>query len=136
SITSMSAVLRIVVFASLVAACGDGSAGTTLARGDTVFAEGFEGGTLGAWSDGVDTTRQRVVTDSSFAQSGRRYLAVTYPAGGDGGWLTHFLTPAYDSLFVSYWVRFPPTWVGGTKLLALYGSRSDDRWSAFGKAGI
>jgi len=132
----MSAILRIAGLAALLAACGRGSAGTPLSGPDTVFVEDFESGTLKGWSDGVDTTRQRVVTDSAFAQSGHRYLAVTYPAGGDGGWLTHFLTPAYDSLFVSYWVRFPPTWVGGTKLLALYGSRSDDRWSAFGKAGI
>src|SRR5881394_1234355 len=136
SITCMSAILRIAGLAALLAACGRGSAGTPLSGPDTVFVEDFESGTLKGWSDGVDTTRQRVVTDSAFAQSGHRYLAVTYPAGGDGGWLTHFLTPAYDSLFVSYWVRFPPTWVGGTKLLALYGSRSDDRWSAFGKAGI
>lgn len=102
----------------------------------TVFTEDFEAGTLAAWSDGVDTSRQRVVTDSGFAQSGRRYLEVRYPAGGDGGWLTRFLEPGYDSLHVSYWVRFPDDWQGGTKLIALYGSRSDDRWSAFGKAGI
>ena len=117
-------------------ACDGSSAGTATSSVDTVFVEDFESGSLAAWTDGVDSTRQRVVTDSAFAQSGRRYLTVSYPAGSDGGWLTHFLTPGYDSLYVSYWVRFPPTWVGGTKLLALYGSRTDDRWSAFGKAGI
>ena len=100
-----------------------------------LFAEDFESGTLSAWSDGVDPARLRVVTDPMFAQSGRRYLAVTYPAGRDGGWLTRFLSPGYDSLYVSYYIRFPPTWVGGTKLVALNGSRSDDQWSAFGKAG-
>lgn len=121
------------VVVALLACGGTSAAGTS--GPDTVFVEGFESGTLRAWDDGVDTTRQRVLTDSAFARSGKRYLAVTYPAGGDGGWLTHFLTPAYDSLHVSYWVRFPPTWVGGTKLIALYGSRTDDRWSAFGKAG-
>lgn len=120
-----------------VAGChGDGSAGASGTGSDTVFVETFESGTLAAWDDGVDTSRHHVVSDSTFAHSGRRYLAVDYRAGGDGGWLTHFLTPGFDSLFVSYYVRFPATWVGGTKLLALYGSRSDDRWSAFGKAGI
>jgi hypothetical protein len=120
----MSAVLRLLVLFTL--AC-DGTS-------DTVFSEDFESGTLAAWSDGVDTSRQRVVTDSAFAQSGRRYLEVRYRAGGDGGWLTHFLEPGYDSLRVSYWVRFPDDWQGGTKLIALYGSRTDDQWSAFGKA--
>jgi hypothetical protein len=128
----MSAVPSLLVL--LVVAC-DG-AGTSTTRADTVFADDFESGTLAAWTDGVDTTRQRVVTDSASAQSGSRYLTVTYAAGGDGGWLTHFLTPGYDSLRVSYWVRFPASWQGGTKLIALYGSRNDDRWSAFGKAGI
>ncbi len=103
---------------------------------DTVFVEDFESGRLAAWPDGVDPTRQRVVTDPGSAQSGRRYLAVTYVAGGDGGWLTRFFMPGYDSLYVSYYVRFPPAWRGATKLIALYGSRADDQWSALGKAGI
>ncbi len=103
---------------------------------DTVFAEDFESGTLAAWQDGVDPARQRVVTAPGLAESGRHYLEVTYPAGSDGGWLTRFFMPGYDSVYVSYYVRFPPTWRGGTKLVALYGSRIDNRWSAFGKAGI
>ena len=102
---------------------------------DTLFAEDFESGTLAAWPDGVDPRRQRAVTDPGFAQSGSRYLEVTYLAGGDGGWLTRFFMPGYDSLYVSYYVRFPATWQGGTKLIALYGSRTDNQWSALGKAG-
>jgi hypothetical protein len=39
-------------------------------------------------------------------------------------------------MYVSFHVRFPRNWVGGTKLVGLYGSRTDDQWSAFGKAGI
>jgi hypothetical protein len=111
----------------LLAANGDG---------DVLFADDFESGTLSAWSDVGDPARLRVVTNPEFAQSGSRYLAVTYPAGEDGGWLTRFLMPGHESLYVSYHIRFPRTWVGATKLIALYGSRSDDRWSAFGKAGV
>lgn len=112
-----------------------GGAGCQRRDGANVFAEDFESGTLAAWTDGVDPARQRVVTDPTFARSGTHYLAVTYAAGGDGGWLTHFFLPGYDSLYVSYYVRFPPTWQGGTKLVALYGSRTDNQWSALGKAG-
>ena len=103
--------------------------------GDTVFAEDFEAGTLAAWQDGVDPSRHRIVTDPSVAQSGSRYLDVTYPAGADGGWLTRFFLPGYDSLHVSVWVRFATPWQGSTKLLAFYGSRTDNQWSAFGQAG-
>lgn len=103
--------------------------------GDEVFADGFESGTLAAWQDGVDPARQRVVRAPGVAHSGAYYLDVTYPAGRDGGWLTRFFLPGYDSIYVGLWVRFPPGWAGTTKLVALYGSRTDDRWSAMGRAG-
>jgi hypothetical protein len=100
------------------------------ARGEAVFADDFESGTLDAWQDGMDATRHRVVVDPASARSGRHYLVVTYPAGRDGGWLTRFLAPGYESLYASYYARFPSGWKGGTKLIALYGSRTDDPWSA------
>src|SRR5262245_4172243 len=111
-----------------------GDAAATRGSG-AVFAEDFESGALSAWPDGVDPNRQRVVTGPDFAQAGSRYLEVTYPAGGDGGWLTRFFMPGYDSLYVSYYVRLPADWRGGTKLIGLFGSRTDDQWSASGKAG-
>jgi hypothetical protein len=104
--------------------------------GETVFAEDFESGSLAQWPDGVDPARHRVVTDPASAQAGSRYLAVTYPAGRDGGWLTRFFMPGYDSLDASFYVRFPQEWSGGTKLLAFYGSRTDNQWSALGKASL
>jgi hypothetical protein len=123
---------------SALVACGQSSNGLTGPDQLTgvVFRDDFESGTLTAWQDGVDPSRHRIVSDATQAQSGSRYLAVTYPAGRDGGWLTRFLMPDGDSLYVSYYVRFPENWQGQTKLLALSGSRTDDRWSAFGKAGI
>jgi hypothetical protein len=118
--------------------CGtapDAASSPTTWGGDTLFVEDFESGSLAAWADGADPRRQRIVTNPAFAQSGRRYLDVTYLAGSDGGWLTRFFMPGYDSLYVSYYIRFPAEWQGGTKLVALYGSRTEDQWSALGKAG-
>ena len=126
----------IILALSLEQGCATRDAGLASLQGDTVFAEDFESGTLAAWSDGAVPNLQRVVTDSTVAQSGSRYLDVTYAAGGDGGWLTRFFMPGYDSLYVSYYIRFPAGWHGGTKLLGLYGSRTDNQWSGFGKAGI
>jgi len=123
------------VLALVVASCHGGSAAKTTSRADTLFAEDFESGDLSAW-DGVDPTHHQVVSDPSGAQSGSRYLQVTYSTGGEGGWLTHFFMPGYDSIYVSYYVRFPTNWQGGTKLIALYGSRTDNQWSALGKAGL
>src|SRR5437879_13238320 len=54
---------------------------------ETVFADDFESAALAASQAGGDPTREKVVTDTNGAQRGRHYLAVTYPAGSDGGWL-------------------------------------------------
>ena len=130
------------VILSALAACGGAASGPAgpspvaqIGGGETLFAEDFESGTLDAWQDGVNPSKQRVVTGAD-AQSGNHYLAVTYPAGGDGGWLTRFFMPGYQSLYVSLYVRFPNGWQGGTKLVGLYGSRVDNQWSAFGKSGV
>ena len=128
---------------SAVVACNQGSLGM-MGTGESappgedgsLFREDFESGTLAAWQDGVDPSRHRILTDPKSAQSGSRYLAVTYPAGSDGGWLTRFAMPGYDSLYVSLYVRFPANWQGGTKIVGMYGSRTDDQWSGFGKAGL
>jgi hypothetical protein len=103
---------------------------------ERVFADDFESGTLDAWQDGFNPALHRVVTDPATAPSGSRYLAVTFPQGRDGGWLTRFFMPGGDTAYVSYFVRFPTGWTGGPKLIAFYGSRIDDQWSGFGKAGL
>ncbi|MEJ7810423.1 MAG: polysaccharide lyase [Gemmatimonadaceae bacterium] len=75
------------------------------------------------------------MSDAARARSGSRLLQITYNQGGGGGWLTRFFMPGYDSVYVRYYVRFPANWLGSTKLLGLYGSRSDNQWSGMGQAG-
>src|SRR5688572_24201450 len=126
-------VAAVVMTASL--ACGNSTSSLVSpspapsAATDRLFADDFEAGTLDAWQDGVNPALHRIVTDPAAAQSGSKYLAVTFPPGRDGGWLTRFLMPGDDSLYVSSYVRFPAGWQGGTKLVALYGSRMDNQWS-------
>ena len=102
---------------------------------NAILAEGFESGAVGAWDDRGQPAQQRVVNNAALARSGSNALEVTYPQGGGGGWLTKFFMPGYDSMTVSYWVRFDDNWQGGTYLLGLRGSRTDNQWSAFGRAG-
>ena len=134
--------LGVGLLSSVVLACGGAASGPSgpsalprLTGGETLFAEDFESGTLDAWQDGVNPSRQRVVAGPE-AQAGNRYLAVNYAAGGDGGWMTRFFMPGFQSLYVSMYVRFPANWIGGTKLVGMYGSRTDNQWSGFGKAGL
>lgn len=100
-----------------------------------IFSDDFESGTLSKWHDGVNAAKHRVVNDASRAAGGSHFLEITYPSGGEGGWLTRFFMPGYDSLLVSYDVQFESAWTGGTKLLNIRGSRTDNQWSSFGQAG-
>ncbi len=101
-----------------------------------LFADGFESGTLATWDDGANPSYHRIITDATLARSGSRLLEVTFPAGGEGSWLTKFLLPGHQSVHVSYWIRYPATWRGGGYLLGVYGSQATNQWSAHGKAGV
>jgi hypothetical protein len=104
---------------------------------DTIFADGFETGTLKTTYADIGAGNHVVVTDAAFAHGGTRYLDVTYGAGSeDEGWLTRFFMPGYDSVYVRAWVRQSAGWKGWSKLIQLGGSRTDDQWSAMGKSGV
>jgi hypothetical protein len=117
----------------MLADTSDGTIITEAPPLDTVFAEGFESGSLYVWDDRGRPENQAIVTTE--AHSGTRSLQVTYPEDSDGGWLTKFFMPGYDSLYVGYWVKLQDPWVGPTKLIAFFGSRTDNQWSAIGTAG-
>ena len=93
SIVHLLVQLELVALAAVtVVACGNRSMGPgTLVEpspsapaGETIFADDFESGTLNLWEDGYDPARHRIVTEPVSARSGARFLAATYPAGGDG----------------------------------------------------
>ena len=114
-----------------------GGDGDPTAAVDTIFFEDFEGGSLARWDDNGQPERHSVVDLPGQARSGSRALEFRYASGSDGaGWLTKFFMPGYDSAYVSVWVKYDPAWMGSTKLLSLYGSRTDDMWSAAGKASV
>jgi hypothetical protein len=100
---------------------------------DTVFFEGFESNTFSVWDDQGRAENQSIVTNE--AHSGARSIRFSFPLNGEGGWLTKFFMPGYDSLHVSMWVKLQAGWAGDTKLVSFTGSRTDNQWSAIGTAG-
>lgn len=102
--------------------------------GDTVFYENWESNSFNKWQDGYKPATQKINTDAG-AYEGSRYLDVTYSGSQDGGWLTTWFMPGYDSLYVRAYVKLSSNFTGGTKLLGFTGSRTDNMWSAFGTAG-
>ena len=128
---------RIDPYAGAAAAHAKRTAASAAATTDNaLFSDGFESGTLSLWQDGINTSKQQILDNAALAHSGTHVLRVTYPAGQSGGWLTRFFMPGVDSVFVRYWVRLDSNWVGRTALLTLRGSRTDNQWSSFGKAGV
>jgi uncharacterized protein YjdB len=103
---------------------------------DTIFAEGFESGSLSRWDDEGAENTHRVTTDPSHVHNGTHALEIDYPAGAEAGWLTKFFMPGYDSVYVRAWAFFPNGWDDQTKLIGLGGSRTDNAYSAMGKAGV
>ena len=101
---------------------------------DTVFYEGFESGSFATWDDRGIPGNQSIT--GTTVHTGAKSLEVLFPSGSDGGWLTKFFMPGYDSIYASYWVYFQSGWQNATKLLSFYGSRTDNQWSATGKAGV
>ncbi|MGH6690542.1 MAG: Ig-like domain-containing protein, partial [Gammaproteobacteria bacterium] len=144
TVSSSGVVSGVAAGPATITASSEGHAGTstvgvTSGSGtvDTVFLEGFESGTLTTWDDNFLAERKSIVTDPTAAHSGARSLKILYPKGaaGGGGALSRFFMPGYDQLYARYYVRFPTNWQGGTKLLLLRGSGTDDVWSSFGVAG-
>src|SRR5688572_22606068 len=85
------------------------------AVGDTLFADGFESGSL-AWDDNYLPAAKTVVAGA--ARTGTRGLRVSYAPGADGGALSKFITRG-DRVYFRAAVRFPSTWTGDTRLLLL-----------------
>lgn len=126
---------------TITAASGDVSGTSTIdifdapLPGTLFFSDDMESGSLDGWHDGANAGKHTIVTNPTAARTGSRGLRVDYPSGEDGGWLTQFFTTGYDAVHVRYWVQLAPEWQGGTALVGVFGSRTDDRWSAFGKYG-
>ncbi len=100
-----------------------------------IFCDDFESGNLNVWQDGYNPILHAVTSTLANVYQGQKALQVTYPSGSDGGWLTRWFMPGYDHLFSRVYVKFENPWVGFSKVLGLYGNRTDNQWSGFGQAG-
>ncbi len=103
-----------------------------------IFCDDFESGNLSSWQDGYNPALHRITTHSTNVYAGQRALEVTYPAGGEGGWLTRWFMPGFDHAFARLYLKLQSGWRCGqncTKLFGFYGNRIDNQWSGFGKAG-
>lgn len=101
------------------------------AVGDTLFADGFESGTI-SWDDNYLPAAKTVV--AAAARTGTRGLRVSYAPGADGGALSKFIARG-DRVYFRAAVRFPAGWTGDARMLLLRAAPATSPWASFGVGG-
>ena len=98
-----------------------------------LFAEDFEGDDLSGWgerSGSVALSRER-------PHSGRQCVAMPMHRGKDhGGHLIKWFVPGADRVYVRFYIRFSADYQYPHHFVTLMGNPKNDRWRAFGKAGL
>jgi hypothetical protein len=107
-----------------------------------IFADDFESGSLDKWDEDSkvnDPLRLRLVTEPQHVYRGHYALEVTARVGSnEGGKLNKWFMPGYDQVHARWYCKFAEDFDQGNHMhfCHLLANRADDRWSAFGKAGI
>ena len=104
-------------------------------HGPALFSDGFESGNLDAWGD--MRGKPEIVTEDPF--EGKRCVRFTAGVGqGAGAHIVRWFMPGYDEIAVKWAVKFAPDFDQGNHmhLCAVAGNRIDNKYSAFGKAGL
>lgn len=111
-------------------------------QGSPLFADDFESGKIDKWdadSNGDDPARIRLVSDPALVFRGTYSVEMTAQVGaGTGGKLNKWFLPGYDQVYVRWYCRFADDFDQGNHMhfCHLLANRQDNKWSAFGKAGV
>jgi hypothetical protein len=98
-----------------------------------LFAENFERGDLRAWGE----TKGPVTITANAPHAGARCVEIPMHRGKDtGGHLIKWLTPGADTVYVRFYVKFSKDYQYNHHFVTLLANPPDDRWRAFGKAGL
>lgn len=114
----------------------------SLSTKDIIFAEDFESGNLNRWDDDSvlkDPARLKLTADAENVFRGKYAVEVTAPIGeGSGAKLNKWFMPGYDQVYARWYCRFATDFDQGNHMhfVHLLANRLDNKWSAFGKAGI
>lgn len=107
-----------------------------------LFSDDFESGNLNAWdADSVtnDSSRLRIVSDPEHVFHGKYAVEMIAKEGeGTGAKLNKWFMPGVDQVYARWYCKFADDFDQGNHMhfVHLLANRSDNKWSAFGKAGI
>jgi len=105
-----------------------------IAKDPTVlFHEDFERGNLDAWGE----KKGPVSITTSAPYSGERCVEIPMHRGKDtGGHLLKWLSQGADTVYVRFYVKFSKDYQYDHHFVTLLANPPEDRWRAFGKAGL
>ena len=110
---------------------------------DILFADDFESGKADKWDLDESSVNNReqfqFVSDKENVAHGKRAVQFTVkPGGAQGVKLNKWLMPGYDQVFMRFYCKFDKNFDQGNHMhfVHLLANRLDNKWSAFGKAGI
>ncbi len=107
-----------------------------------IFSDDFESGTLEKWdadSDRNDPSRLILTQDPSNVFQGTHAVEMVAQVGeGTGAKLNKWFMPGLDRVYVRWYCKFAEDFDQGNHMhfCHLLANRQDNKWSAFGKAGI
>jgi len=106
-----------------------------------IFSDDFESGNFDKWDrDGkIDPERIRIATDQESVHSGRKAVEFVAPIGKEsGGKLLKWFMPGHDKIYARWYCKFAADFDQGNHMhfVHVLANRTDNKWSAFGKAGI
>ncbi|HUU29001.1 MAG TPA: hypothetical protein VM123_14425 [archaeon] len=120
------------------------SSGSQALAGEVVFSDDFESGVLAERWEGINSTRPEGLgfeTRAEYVHSGKRSLRLTaHENGGNASvaQVTRWFMPGYDRLYFRWYAMFAVDFDQGNLMHWTFigGSRTDNKWSAFGTAGL
>ena len=107
-----------------------------------IFTDDFESGTLAEWdaeSDVNDPARLRLTDDPAHVFRGKYAVEITAQVGaGTGAKLNKWFMPGYGQVYARWYCQFAGDFDQGNHMhfVHLLANRADNKWSAFGKAGL
>lgn len=112
------------------------------AGGAVIFSEDFESGQLDIWD--ADSTlnnpqKVKITSEPENVFHGKHAVEFTVPPGeGQGAKLNKWFMPGYDRVYARFYSKFAEDFDQGNLMhwVHFMGNRVDNKWSAFGKAGI
>src|SRR5579871_3637296 len=100
---------------------------------NVLFHEDFERGDTRQW----DEKKEPVALTTEAPHSGARCVAMPMHRGRDtGGHLIKWFPPGADTVYVRFYVKFSKEYQYDHHFVTLLANPPDNRWRAFGKAGV